>query len=302
MNQAASLPEVQRNKVLLETVPVSVLIPVKNEEKNLAACLQSVSWADECVVVDSGSTDRTKEITAECGAQLVPFAYQPGSPKKKNWALENYKFKNDWILILDADERITEDLAREIAAVLKSPQFNGYYLNRRFFFLDRWIRHAGYFPSWNLRLFRLGSARYEFMPDFSSQTGDNEVHEHMILNGEAGKLTAPMDHFAYPDVFTFLEKHNRYSSWEATCNQSEQEFADNSASGFIISAKRFAKKAARKIPFPHWARFFYHYCIRAGFLDGLAGYFFCHLLAEYEFQIWVKRYEFRRRASVQKPS
>jgi hypothetical protein len=140
------------------------------------------------------------------------------------------------------------------------------------------------------------------MPDFSTQTGDNEVHEHMILNGEAGKLTAPMDHFAYPDVFTFLEKHNRYSSWEATCNQSEQEFADNSASGFIITAKRFAKKAARKIPFPHWARFFYHYGIRAGFLDGLAGYFFCHLLAEYEFQIWVKRYEFRKRSSALKAS
>ncbi len=255
MNQTAPFPEVQSNGILPQTVPVSVLIPVKNEERNLAACLQSVSWADECVVVDSGSTDRTKEIAAEYGAQLIPFSYQPGNPKKKNWALENYKFKNDWILILDADERITEDLAREIAGVLKNPKCNGYYLNRRFFFLDRWIRHAGYFPSWNLRLFRLGSARYEFMPDFSSQTGDNEVHEHMILNGEAGKLTAPMDHFAYPDVFTFLEKHNRYSSWEATCNQSEQEFADNSASGFIISAKRFAKKAARKIPFPHWARF-----------------------------------------------
>ena len=302
MNRTASFPEVHSKTSPRHLVPVSVLIPVKNEENNLAACLQSVSWADECVVVDSGSTDRTKEIAAEYGAQFVPFAYQPGSPKKKNWALENYKFKNDWVLILDADERITEALAVEIAEVLKNPQHNGYYLNRRFFFLDRWIRHAGYFPSWNLRLFRLGNARYEFMPDFSSQTGDNEVHEHMILDGDAGKLTSPMDHFAYPDVFTFLEKHNRYSSWEATCNQSEQEFADKSTAGFIITAKRFAKKAARKIPFPHWARFFYHYVLRACFLDGLAGYFFCHLLAEYEFQIWVKRYEFRKRNSDQKSS
>jgi len=300
MSQTAPFPQIRSNAVLPLAVPVSVLIPVKNEEKNLAACLQSVSWADECTVVDSGSTDRTKEISAEYGAKLVPFSWQPGNLKKKNWALQNCKFGNDWVLILDADERITESLAGEIADVIKSHKFNGYYLNRRFFFLGKWIRHAGYFPSWNLRLFRRGFARYEFMPDYSSRTGDNEVHEHMILEGEAGKLEAPMDHYAYPDVFTFLEKHNRYSNWEATCNQSTQDFADSSRSGFVITVKRLAKRAARKIPFPHWARFIYHYAIRAGFLDGLAGYFFCHLLAEYEFQIWVKRYEISKAGGAAK--
>jgi glycosyltransferase involved in cell wall biosynthesis len=275
-------------------IPVSVLIPVKNEETNIAGCLQSVHWADERVVVDSGSQDRTIEIASEMGASIVNFVWKRGDLKKKNWALANYTFRNEWILILDADERITGPLALEIATAIQNPAYDGYYLNRRFFFMGRWIRHAGYFPSWNLRLFRRGKARYEVVPDYSRWTGDNEVHEHMLLDGFVGTLSQPMDHFAYPDVYTFLEKHNRYSTWEARCCIAAQRLQAETSAGarsFMINLKRRAKSVARIAPFPHWARFFYHYILRLGLLDGAAGYFFCHLLAEYEFQIWAKKYE-----------
>ena len=289
--QSAAAEAVDRS----QKVPVSILIPSRNEERNIVECLKSVLWADECVLVDSGSTDRTCTLARDMGATVVPFSWSPGSPKKKNWALENYQFRNDWILILDADERITPELATEIATVISDSNLSGYYINRRFFFLGKWIRHAGYFPSWNMRLLRRGQARYEFVADYSAVTGDNEVHEHVILNGTAGKLKEPMDHYAFPDVFTFLEKHNRYSTWEAACEGATQTFANNSDhdESSQIDIKRSLKRVARSIPFPHWGRFFYHYFLKLGFLDGVRGYYFCHLLAEYEFQISAKRYELK---------
>ncbi|MCU1232364.1 MAG: hypothetical protein JWP63_331, partial [Candidatus Solibacter sp.] len=168
---------------------VSVLIPAKNEMAHIPDCIRSVAWADEVVVVDSGSTDGTIEAALELGARVVRFAYVPGGPKKKNWALDHVDFQNEWVLILDADERITPLLAREIDGAIEGPaQCDGYYVNRRLFFLGRWIRHAGYYPSWNLRLFRRGAGRYEEIPDFEPSNGDNEVHEHVLLRGPAGYL------------------------------------------------------------------------------------------------------------------
>ena len=196
---------------------VSVLIPAKNEAENIRACLASVAWADEAVVVDSQSSDGTAERAAQSGARVVQFHYVPGGPKKKNWALRNVDFRNEWILILDADERVTPRLAEEIISIIPDGgcECSGFYINRRFYFAGKWIRHAGYYPSWNLRLLRRGAGEYETVPDPTGQTGDNEVHEHILLKGKAGWLREPLDHYAYPDIFTFVEKHNRYSTWEA---------------------------------------------------------------------------------------
>jgi glycosyltransferase involved in cell wall biosynthesis len=275
----------------MTSVPVSVLIPVKNEEANLPDCLNSVRWAGELVVVDSCSQDRTCAIARDFGAAVHQFRYVPGGPKKKNWALENVPFRHDWILILDADERITPPLAEEIAAAVSNPgAAAGFYINRRFYFLSRWIEHAGYFPSWNMRLFRKGKGLYERMPDLSETAGDNEVHEHVILDGPAGRLRNPMDHFAFPSVEVFIEKHNRYSNWEAAQGErATGAIASAGSIGTVHNARRRLKRAARMFPFPHWLRFFYHYFLKLGFLDGVEGYIFCHLLAEYEFWIWVKR-------------
>ena len=284
------------DEVVPVKVPVSVLIPAKTEELHIVDCLRSVSWAEEAVVVDSQSTDRTVQLAEGAGARCVQFHYEIGGVKKKNWALENVGFRHDWVLILDADERIPEALAEEIARVVKNngPEA-GYYLNRRFYFLHHWIKHCGYYPSWNLRLFRRDLGRYERLPDLSGCAGDNEVHEHVILQGKAGRLHTPMEHYAYPTIDQFMEKHIRYASWEASLGQRASARMEGGAgrNPMVASAnlRRILKRLARRFPFPHWIRFFYHYVIRLGVLDGMAGYILCHLLAEYEFLIWAKTRE-----------
>ncbi len=274
---------------------VSVLIPALNEARNIEACLQSVTWSDDIVVVDSGSTDGTGEIARRLGARIVTFNYVTGGPKKKNWALENVPFAHEWVLVLDADERITAALAEEITEKVKSnaSDFDGFYINRRAFFMGKWIRHAGYYPSWNLRLFRHAKARYELLPETSALTGDNEVHEHVLLSGVAGDLANPMDHFAYPTVFDFVQKHNRYSDWEARQGDRYYEGLLNQQTGVgkLLAGRRILKRLARRLPFPQWQRFIYHYILKAGILDGVEGFIFCRLLAEYEFLIWAKRRE-----------
>src|SRR5229473_155093 len=280
----------------LASVPVSVLVPVKNEQQHIAACVASVTWADEIIVVDSASTDATVEIAERCGARVVQFEYIPGGPRKKNWALHNVQFRNEWILILDADERITPALAADIeTAIGHTSTYAGFYLNRRFNFLGRWIYHAGYFPSWNLRLFRQGLGRYETLSHNCQNSGDNEIHEHVILNGSAGYLSSPMDHYAYPTLREFREKHQRYAYWEAEMDESISHLQnDASKMSRALLARRTLKRVARRFPCPHWARFAYHYFIKRGFLDGVEGYIFCHLLAEYEFWIWSRRWELHK--------
>jgi glycosyltransferase involved in cell wall biosynthesis len=271
--------------VTASPVPVSVLIPAKNEAAHIAACIESVSWAGEVVLADSASSDGTIDTASALGAKVVQFHYQPGGPKKKNWALENYPFRHDWVLILDADERITPALAEEIAGILAAgTAHSGFYINRRNFFAGRWIRHAGYYPSWNVRLLKRGCARYELLPETGAGSGDNEVHEHVIADGSVGRLRSPMDHFAYRNVQEFVEKHNRYSNWEAEMGTRLYGRLEDGA----LNRKRQLKRLARRFPFPHWLRFAYHYWLKRGFLDGPEGYIFCHLLAEYEFWIWAK--------------
>ena len=277
---------------------VSILIPALNERDNILDCIASLQWSDDIVVVDSGSTDGSIEMAERAGARIEQFKYLPGGPKKKNWALKNVRFKHAWVLIVDADERIPGGLAQEILNAVQSPAnpHSGFYVNRRFMFLGRWIKHAGYFPSWNLRLFRLGAGSYELIPDSNPLNGDNEVHEHVILNGSAGYLQTPMEHYAFKSVRTFVEKHNRYSSWEAEQRQGylggAQDLPDIR---WHLRARRVLKRFARAAPFPDAARFLYHFILRGGWLDGRAGYILCRLLADYEFMIWAKSVELKGR-------
>ena len=127
------------------------------------------------------------------------------------------------MLIVDPDERITPELQREICEAIRRHDVDGFYVNRRFWFLDGWINHCGYFPSWNLRLFRHRLGQYEQIEIGDTVlSGDNEVHEHVLLNGRAGYLAAPMEHYAFPGIATFVEKHNRYSTWEAAYEEFHQ--------------------------------------------------------------------------------
>ena len=196
-------------------VPVSVIVPIKNEAANLPRCLASVKWADEILVVDSASTDGSIAIAQQHGAKVVQFEFNGTWPKKKNWALENLQFRNEWVFILDADEVLPPEAETEFAqAIADGGDIAGYWINRRFMFMGRWLRHA-YYPNWNLRLFRHALGRYEKLTDAPTNSGDNEVHEHVLLNGGTAKLKVEIDHYAFPSIDIFVEKHNRYSNWEA---------------------------------------------------------------------------------------
>jgi glycosyltransferase involved in cell wall biosynthesis len=279
-----------------DLAPISVLIPVRNEAANLAACLASVAWCDDIVVVDSGSTDATAQIARAAGARVVDFKWNGRLPRKKNWALANVAWKHEWIFIIDADERVTPALAAAMRAALSQPDHTGYYVNRRFWFLDGWLNHCGYFPSWNLRLFRHAFGCYE-MPAGGADpgSGDNEVHEHVELQGTAGYLAGEMEHYAFPDIATWVEKHNRYSNWEA---RQQVAAATDDATGLDpgLARKRRLRRLAWSLPGRPLLRFLYHYVWRAGFLDGYRGFVFCRLMGWYEFLSATKAQELRRQA------
>src|SRR3954468_3161160 len=170
-----------------ERVPVSVIIPIKNEAANLPRCLGSVQWAGEIFAVDSQSTDGSIEIAEKHGAQVVQFQFNGTWPKKKNWALENLRFRNEWIFILDADEVLPPEAEQEVrAAITNAGAIKGYWINRYFIFLGERLRHA-YYPNWNLRLFHHSLGRYEKLTEAETASGDNEVHEHVVVDGPTAR-------------------------------------------------------------------------------------------------------------------
>ncbi len=281
------------------SVPVSILVPVKNEERNIVECLRRCNWATQLVVVDSRSTDRTIPLSQAMGADVYQFNYDrsTGWPKKKNWALESIPWENEWVMILDADEYMTEELAAEIVKVVngtwspgngsaKAGCGDGFWVNRRFMFLGRWLKGCGYYPSWNVRLLKHKFGRYERIGNLGDTgSGDNEVHEHIVLSsGEAGYLQHEFLHYAYPDLSAWIEKHNRYTTWEAHAARAGDEGAVNaSLFGGPIERRRFIKRFGRKLPFRPTLRFIYSYFLQKGWLDGYPGLVMCRLLAWYEF-------------------
>jgi glycosyltransferase involved in cell wall biosynthesis len=272
--------------------PVSVIVPVKNEADNLRRCLPALAWADEVFVVDSQSSDATAAVAAEFGATVVQFHFNGHYPKKKNWALDHLPFRNAWVLIVDADEVVPPELAREIAARISRDEAEGFYLNMKYYFLGRRIEHCGYNECWNLRLFRHARGRYERIPAAAgSPAGDNEAHEHVELQGRVRKLRAELDHHAYPTIASFVAKHDRYASWEA---ENYERFLREPIPPGIGAGKRIKralKKVYLRLPLRPLVRFVYAYVVRLGFLDGRPGLIFCLLLSYYEFLCGAKRYE-----------
>lgn len=271
---------------------LSVLIPTYNEELNLADCLRSVGgWANEVWVVDSFSTDRSLEIAREYSAKVIQHAYE-GPAQQKNWALENLDFENEWVLILDADERVSPELAREIKRIISADGdgYDGFYLNRRFIFYGRWIKHCGWYPSWNLRLFRHRLGRYE----------DREIHEHIILNGPVGYCRYDLIHEDLRDMTAWIAKHNRYSTHEARevdrllRGVKRKTVAPSFWKGGV-QRKRFIKERIWPyVPGQGLVFFFYLYLFRLGFLDGKQGLQFCIMQAIFQQFNTVKLWELRR--------
>ncbi len=270
---------------------IEVLIPAFNEEVNLPHALRSVvGWADRVFVVDSQSTDKTRQIAERMGATVV---VQPwlGYAKQKNWALDNLPMTADWVFILDADESITPELRDELLAIAARPggQVNeaGFYCNRLTYFMGKPIRHCGYYPSYNLRFFKRGKARYE----------EREVHEHMEVDGATARLRHIMLHEDRRGLEHFIAKHNRYSTLESRELTRERLLAKTDQAGDLergIAARRWLKRnVLPRLPLAGVWRFIYMYIFRLGFLDGVTGFRFSLFLASYDFFISLKLAEMR---------
>ena len=281
-------------------VPVSILIPIRNEAHNLPRSLASIAWADEIFVVDSNSTDGSQEIARQAGATVVQFQFNGTWPKKKNWALENLPFRNEWVFILDADEVLPPGTDTEIESIVaKQGRGNaGYWINRRFMFMNTWLKHA-YYPNWNLRLFRHRLGRYEQIVQGATDSGDNEVHEHIIVQGETGRMKCEMDHYAFPSISVFIEKHNRYSNWEARLQvEGRVERENHLPQAWRIRMARRIKRLSHHLPFRPTLRFIYVYLWQGGIWDGRAGYNFARLHGIYEFMSVAKAEELRLQAAA----
>ena len=266
-------------------------------------CLESVAWADEVFVVDSQSSDGSQRICEQHGATVVQFQFNGTWPKKKNWALEKLPFKHQWVFILDADEVLPPQTEAEFRRIVSDQAHAtaGYWINRRFMFMGRWLKHA-YYPNWNLRLFKHRLGRYEKLTDVNTASGDNEVHEHVIVQGETGYLKSEMDHYAFPSVDVFVEKHNRYSNWEARVAldrflRGSKESLQSSTVGW----RRRLKLLSQRLPFRPTLRFLYVYLWQRGFLDGREGYYFARLHGFYEFLSVAKTYELKKSAEAAGP-
>ncbi|MDD5704317.1 MAG: glycosyltransferase family 2 protein [Kiritimatiellae bacterium] len=287
----------------MDKVPVSVFVPVKNEKANIERCLSNLQWADEVFVVDSGSTDGTVELAEKHGAKVVQFHFNGTYPKKKNWALENLPFRNEWVLLVDADEVFPSDLQAQIAEKVRRPDADGYYVHFTFMFMGRPIRHCGYASLWLVRLFRHKLGRFERMPTApGGRTGDIEMHEHLILEGVTKRLSGSVLHYAYPTIDTWVTKHNLYSNWEAELYEKFVSGAFREGEGHINRAKRIKRRVKGiylRLPFRYGLRFLYHYILRLGFLDGKPGFIFSVLLSFYDFMAWAKVQE--RRLLAAKP-
>ena len=250
-------------------------------------------------MVDSQSTDSTVALAEAKGAQVVQFHFNGTWPKKKNWALENLPFKHEWVFILDADEVLPKTAEAEFSSIVldTNHNVNGYWIGRRFMFMGKWLKHA-YYPNWNLRLFKHKFGRYEKLTDVATASGDNEVHEHVVVQGQTARLQCEMDHFAFPSVDVFVEKHNRYSNWEARVamsrglNGSGQRLQNDD-----VQLRRRLKQIFLHLPFRPALRFAYVYLWQKGFLDGKEGYHFARLHAFYEYLCVAKTFELAKGTS-----
>lgn len=278
-------------------VPVSVLIPTKQEEANISKCLASVSWADEIFVVDSNSTDRTVEIARGMGARVVPFQWDGTGPKKYNWSLENLPFSHEWVFVVDADEEATPELGEEIGRVLSSPSaYAGFSVRFEYFLMGQRIRHGD--PLVKPILFKHRLTRYEKMDVPEVKEYDIEVHEYPLVNGSVGRLKSRMLHRDWSDLHHHFARHNIYSDWEALLRT---RYRDRDTRGEIQprlfgdegQQRRFLKRLFLACPGKPWLYFLYAYFLRMGFLDGRAGFTYIALKSIYWYEVSLKEREIK---------
>jgi glycosyltransferase involved in cell wall biosynthesis len=285
-------------------IPVSVIVPVRNEGRNLRRCLESLRGAGEVYVIDSQSTDDSVEIARGFGAQVIQFHYHGGWPKKRQWALDMLPLRYEWVLLVDADESLTPSLFSEIKQAIRNTEIDGYYIGLEMFFLGRRLRHSDA-KFYKLSLFRQGKGRFECRAQQQDHSMcDMEVHEHVMVSGTTRKLKERLVHRNVDTLSRYIRKHNEYSNWEA------QVWKESGAKKCELRANLFGSQAERR----RWVRkmFFaipgspvlfmlYKYVLRFGFLDGVPGLIYCGFQGVQFFQIKAKLYEAKISAEKASP-
>lgn len=283
-------------------IPVTFIVLTRNEERNLAACLSSVhGWTSDIFVVDSGSSDGTLKIAEAYDAKTFLHPFETHS-KQWGWALNNLPIRTEWVLALDADQRVTPELYEEILRLLnndRAGEINGCYVKRKQIFRGRWIRHGGYYPKYLLKLFRR---------DYVWTDEGDLVDHHFRVRGETSKLNGDIieDNRNEADISTWIEKHNRYASLQAREDVSrlqKDKVERPRASLFGTPDERVLRLKEVWDKLPLYVRpflyFVYRYILRLGFLDGKQGFIF-HFLQGfwYRLLIDIKLDELRQELSV----
>ena len=286
-------------------LPVTVVIAVKNEERNLPLCLERLSRFSKIVVIDSGSTDQTQTIAAKFGCEFIPFKWDGHYPKKRNWYLLNHHVDTPWVFFLDADEYVTDEFVNELERAIVKTQHAGFWVNYSNYFLGQELKHG--VPQLKLPLFKVGAGLYERINEDAWSSLDMEVHEHPVLQGSVGELKSKIDHNDFKGLHSYIAKHNEYSSWEArrymklqiagaTMRASTTATAvteTGTTPDVLADSEHFTATQRRKYNnLTHWwlapAYFLYTFVYKLGFLDGRAGYAFARMKAIYFWQIRLK--------------
>jgi glycosyltransferase involved in cell wall biosynthesis len=268
---------------------VSILILTLNEETNLAECIDSCAWSDDIVVFDSLSTDRTQEIARARGARVIERRFD-NYAAQRNAALNSVAYAHPWVLMVDADERVPEDLAAEVESSVAAadPGTVMFRMRRMDFFLGRWLKRSSGYPTWFGRLVRVGYVRVE-----------REVNEEFVADGAVGRLAAHLHHYPFnKGIAYWYERHNLYSSMEAL--EKARSRGDRiSLPGLFASdpflRRRTLKQIGYRLPLRPLLMFLYFYVVRLGILDGRAGCYFSLMRAAYELSIDLKVIEAQRR-------
>ena len=266
---------------------LTVVILTCNEEAHILRTIQNVqNWADQVFILDSFSEDRTCEIAQESGAIIFQHPFENYAAQRE-WALRELPYRTEWMLFLDADELVSDELKTEITIKLAEPtnSINGYYLNRRFYWMGKWLRRGGMYPVWILRLVKHKNAR----------SNPRRVNEHLEVDGETQKISGDLLHVDLKTISDWIKKHNRYASLEA------QEYVDADQTRNSDSlAKLFGTQPERK----RWIRekiwnplvptlvrpfvyFLYVYFVRLGILDGKAGFIY-HVLHGFCYRFMIE--------------
>ncbi len=298
MQEVQELEQRQPTEVR-HTLPISVIIPTRNEARNLTRCLESLRDVAEVYVIDSQSTDETCAIARQYGAKVVQFYYHGGWPKKRQWAMDNLPLVCDWVLLLDADEALTPELVLEMRHAIATGGKDGYYIALEICFLGRWLRH-GDATFRKLSLFRRGYGRFECrFEDQNATMGDMEVHEHVIVDGSTGNLKNRVIHQNINSLSEYIQKHNEYSNWEARVwsrpggkNQLQPKLWGTQA-----QRRRWLRRMFLGFPGSPFVFFLYKYIVRGGVLDGIPGLIYCCFQGIQFFHIKAKIFELRKAKS-----